>query len=46
VATRATSGAQAAHLLDLQRADLARFVRSTYRTPAQQARFACQIHTP
>jgi hypothetical protein len=46
VATRATSGAQAAHLLDLQRTDLARFVRSTYRTPAQQARFACQIHTP
>ncbi|MEA2340204.1 MAG: hypothetical protein QOG11_281 [Solirubrobacteraceae bacterium] len=34
------------HLLDLQRMDLARFVRSTYRMPAEQARFACQIHTP
>jgi hypothetical protein len=46
VATGSTSRAQADHLLGLQRADLARFVRATYRTPAQQARFACQIHTP
>jgi hypothetical protein len=46
VATQATTGAQAAHLLALQRADLARFVHASYRTPSQQAIFACRLHTP